>query len=751
MVRVPEYTPNVSLRPAYQSGVDVRANPDHFGAGIGRGMQQAAQGMSRLAGSLQAVKDLEDETIARQSRNEYMRERDALMYDPEAGYMNTQGRNALDQRGVFSENMRKLREKYASKLTPSQQRIFSNAIETLELDASRSAMIHNGSELKKFVAQEGVAAAENFRVEALRNVNNPAMADKYLSAGLLELRELGRKQGLSPEVQDQMERTFISEARYNSALMIAEDDPIAGQEYYEKHKDQLNPDHLNNLKSTFMPLVIDEQAKREVSRYEEAVSSARRSGNVVTYTNTGAIRNQEVTERLSGNLTDAVVSVYGPGYRAQVYSGGQPGKGSGGRRTGSTRHDHGRAADVYIVDPNGKRLTGDQLAPLAQYWLARGYGGVGIEMRGGGIHLDEHTDRARTWNYVKQGGRYTAGQRAAIEAGLRGELPSITSRGGQSVAQEGGGAAPQSGGAVDLISFLDTIRDPRVRDAAMKRIEASEKLRAAQAKAENELIKTQAFTAIDQGMSPDDLPVDVRSRLGRTEMDGLWEYHNKSASGERIVTDDVVLDQLRTLYAENPDAFAQEDLFQYKTVLSKSDWAKVSEWKRTALTDQRKAREEGFSITEAFGQSKVALKAIGIDDNKEDGAKRIALFQNALAMEMEAFKQSNDGRNPNQMEIQSMINRLLLPVVLRQERSIWNPLKTPWSTHSESEGFMFEMGNAPEGAEAVVDFDYEQIPLAERQRIEQEYSQIHGEPPSRDQVELLYEAWIRQSYITDAR
>src|SRR5690606_3712989 len=248
-----------------------------------------------------------------------------------------------------------------------------------------------------------------------------------------------------------------------------------------------------------------------------------------------------------------------------------------------------------------------------------------------------------------------------------------------------------------------------------------------------------AFTAIDQGMSPDDLPVDVRSRLGRTEMDGLWEYHNKSASGERIVTDDVVLDQLRTLYAENPDAFAQEDLFQYKTVLSKSDWAKVSEWKQTALTDQRKAREEGFSITEAFGQSKVALKAIGVDDKKEDGAKRIALFQNALALEMEAFKQSNDGRNPNQMEIQSMINRLLLPVVLRQERSIWNPLKTPWSTHSESEGFMFEMGNAPEGAEAVVDFDYEQIPLAERQRIEQEYSQIHGEPPSRDQVELLYE------------
>lgn len=39
MVRVPDYEPNVQLRPAFRQGIDVQASPEAFGAGIGRGMQ----------------------------------------------------------------------------------------------------------------------------------------------------------------------------------------------------------------------------------------------------------------------------------------------------------------------------------------------------------------------------------------------------------------------------------------------------------------------------------------------------------------------------------------------------------------------------------------------------------------------------------------------------------------------------------------------------------------------------------------
>ncbi|MEX0404058.1 phage tail tape measure protein [Aquibium sp. LZ166] len=147
------------------------------------------------------------------------------------------------------------------------------------------------------------------------------------------------------------------------------------------------------------------------------------------YTNQGATRNMKLTPSLEAKIREAVGAVYGPDATAKIYSGGQTAsrdpdlKNRPGGWTGSTRHNAGMAADAYVYDAQGRQMTGDDLAPLAQYWQAKEFGGTGLEMRGGGIHLDEHTDRARFWNYSKQGGRITPGQMDAVRAGQRGIMP----------------------------------------------------------------------------------------------------------------------------------------------------------------------------------------------------------------------------------------------------------------------------------------------------------------------------------------
>jgi hypothetical protein len=164
---------------------------------------------------------------------------------------------------------------------------------------------------------------------------------------------------------------------------------------------------------------------------------------VVSYANDGAIRNQPVTSNLQSNLADAITAVYGPGYKASVYSGGQTGK----RRTGSVRHDNGRAADVYVIGPDGKKVQGDALAPLGQYWAAKKYGGVGLEMHGGGIHLDEWSTPPKgggmAWNYAKQGGQYTPAMQQAMALGLKGQMPS------QIASQPSAPAQPQQVASLD--------------------------------------------------------------------------------------------------------------------------------------------------------------------------------------------------------------------------------------------------------------------------------------------------------------
>lgn len=69
------------------------------------------------------------------------------------------------------------------------------------------------------------------------------------------------------------------------------------------------------------------------------------------YSNQGAIRSKPI----SGGLLDALSFLPEMGVQMEVFSGGQAPKGSGGPRTGSTRHDHGNAADVFF-HKDGRKL-----------------------------------------------------------------------------------------------------------------------------------------------------------------------------------------------------------------------------------------------------------------------------------------------------------------------------------------------------------------------------------------------------------
>lgn len=64
----------------------------------------------------------------------------------------------------------------------------------------------------------------------------------------------------------------------------------------------------------------------------------------IRYANHGATRNLPLDSR----LIEAFQFLPEMGLSMEVFSGGQPAKGSGLARVGSTRHDHGHAADVFF-------------------------------------------------------------------------------------------------------------------------------------------------------------------------------------------------------------------------------------------------------------------------------------------------------------------------------------------------------------------------------------------------------------------
>jgi len=139
---------------------------------------------------------------------------------------------------------------------------------------------------------------------------------------------------------------------------------------------------------------------------------------VVTQSQVGSskIRNQPIANDLNSILAQAGAAA---GLNVNVTSGGQPPLGSGGRRTGSTRHDNGHAADVQLSLANGRTLSLNNPAdvPLIQNFIreTKRFGATGIGAGNGYMgdntfHIDNASQygqgNAGFWGGQKDGGTY---------------------------------------------------------------------------------------------------------------------------------------------------------------------------------------------------------------------------------------------------------------------------------------------------------------------------------------------------------
>ncbi|WP_186002442.1 SH3 domain-containing protein [Mycobacterium sp. KBS0706] len=148
---------------------------------------------------------------------------------------------------------------------------------------------------------------------------------------------------------------------------------------------------------------------------------------IVTGPPASAIRNQPITQELRDLLDAAALAV---GVDAIfVVSGGQPAIGEGTRRTGSTRHDHGRAADIKLfvggvvqtfTDASGGPVVADFVTAAA----ARGAIGIGAGVTymgndtihvGFGTSVSDHTKL--TWGAGGRSANAPQWLRRAAQAG----------------------------------------------------------------------------------------------------------------------------------------------------------------------------------------------------------------------------------------------------------------------------------------------------------------------------------------------
>lgn len=764
MVTVPTYQRNVSLRPDYQQGIDVRATPEAFGASVGRGMQQAASGLDQFAEAMRQVQELEDVTRAKEADNAYagwLRER---QYG-ENGFMTLQGRNAVDQRKSFEEEAEAKRLEFGKGLTPGAAKAYQNASQSRLQSTFQQSIVHAAQERKRWFNEASASRVETFANDALVNFTNPDAVTKNIAAGQAEIRQQAQMLGWDADTLKQREGAFISGVHKNIALRIAQDDPLKANDYVKANAKQMTGADQYDMNRTLESAVAEEQSKREADAIlSQGRKLADQPGDMVaevaaagaTGPRAGPTRSKgflasisahkdragdtlnlddTFADNLAAFIQDAPPEIrkglgIGSGWRSnekqkELFEGSDKSGHSvafpaGYRKPDGTiakgsNHLHGRAVDLTY---NGARL--DSAPPDVVRWVHQNASKYGLFFPMGW----------EPWHVEPTGSRSGTVAARSNNVAPRATLPSYD----------------------DIETRLANISDPKVRDLTRKRLYSAIEMQNRAYEANEKAAKAELWRYVDQGATPDQVPLEVRQAAGMAAVSSAWDYTEKAAKRQEVESDETLLYDMRRYAASSPTEFANVDLNDYRDRLSKEAIKELTGLQTGALTDQRKAREEGLTLTTAFSQAESQLSAVGLStagkegSAREEAARRIAQFQNTLAAEMEAFKQANDGKKPNQIEIQSMINRLLLPVVVKQPQSMFG-IDSLWPD-SNREGFLFEtggkLGDLGNGIRSEVAVDYQKIPVDQRIQLEVTLEKVLGYKPSEEQVEAAYAKYLSE-------
>ncbi len=265
MPRVPTYdslqvTPNTVPRTQFQGGQPVSRPTPVQSVEIpdvaGRQAQQAGQAMQQLGGEAARLA-LDMQRQANQLRvtdalNKAKENALRLTYDPEAGFSNLKGINALERPGgkpladEYSETLQQQIREIAGTLgNDAQRQAFAIESQPILLSMRAQAIQHEAQEYKTYA----LSVADGVQATAMRDIslnwNNPDAVDSAIQRIKAETYRQAQLLGKSAEWQEAQARRLASGA-HKLALVTAleNNDPTYADAYLSKYSKEMDADDI---------------------------------------------------------------------------------------------------------------------------------------------------------------------------------------------------------------------------------------------------------------------------------------------------------------------------------------------------------------------------------------------------------------------------------------------------------------------------------------------------------------------------
>lgn len=738
MVKVPEYQPSVELRPEFRQDVTTQTTPESFGADIGRGLAALGKGADIASDALVRVQNLEDVTRAKDADNKFSDWLRNRQYG-EGGFMTLEGRAAVDGRADFEREVAEKRREYGQGLTPGAARAYDTASSARLQSTLQQSIVHTAQARKKWVGDASAARLQTFADDALANFANPAAVAKNIAAGQAELRQNGTLHGWDADTLNAKEREYVSGVHKNITLQMAQSDPIAAEKYMADKKDFISGADRYALENSLKVPLKEAQSQRAASDFIAGRPSAPGASAF------------DMIRRFEGFQSAPYwdVNHFRVGFGSDTI----------------TRDD----GSVVEVKP-GMTVTPTDAARDLQRRIVATQGRIAATV--GQDKWDAMSAPAKAavssvaYNYgtlpqsvadaIRTGG---PGEIAASIRLLQNDNSGVNKKRRNQEADAVLGIDMAAAGRdtqsffTDMEGYLSTIKDPQVQELTRRRINALLETQHKAQQANEQQAKAQLWSYIDQGKTPDQVPMEVRQAAGMAAVSSAWSYMETVRKGRDIESDPEMLYGMKRAAAQDPEFFSRIDLNDYREKLSRADIKDLTSLQTSALTDQRKAREDGLNLTSAFSQAEQQLAAVGISTAGKKGSqldeanKRIAQFNLALSAQMDEFKRSNANKAPTQADIQSMINRLLLPVVIKTPGTLWG--SNTWTPPGDGGGlfgapktFAFDAAGRPDNSTVEAQVQYSDIPIDLRRGIATDLERELGRKPSQVEVTKRYQDFV---------
>lgn len=257
-------------------------------------LRPVSAGLSQIGQQYAELQDRLDKTEAESALVSFERDKNKILFDPDNGYFNKQGRDAYDGAKAASESLAQLQEQYSKNIKSQTARaLFTPAAASHITSGNRDIMTHATRGIQAWEAATIKARVENSIENASMYWNSPDKLALHRELGRQSVMDAARIEGITGDALNERLQTYESSFARTAIEAAAEKSVGQAKDLMKQYESRIEGPDRVKLES-----MLDTKAKAEKTRYDGQYAVTQATTIVSQYSN-----RQEVIDEVN-KITD---------------------------------------------------------------------------------------------------------------------------------------------------------------------------------------------------------------------------------------------------------------------------------------------------------------------------------------------------------------------------------------------------------------------------------------------------------------